>query len=555
MKILGHKLLTLVAAVVAMSASAEDTTRKLVCSSTYGDALGATGVDVCTAKKYYFYDAHGNTQALINSKTEQGTAQFITVDYNSYSYNNLGQLDYISAFQYGAFDYLQRDIKPSPALSSFYSYDANGNLVSVNRGGEVTEYEYDAEGNIIKETLSSGKTVVYEDFTAGRNKYAKAVSTHTNGNSEAEFYDEYVTYDARGNKVSALRQYNKDTSYVLFGKVYGHHIGDFMSYEEWTYDDNDIVLLYQKSSQQDEVTGDYLWSSKTEYERINGNADMIRRVNYDARYTDGVPTWSRRGTPFVDQYCHIANAERFDDLALSAAVSETSTATVILTINIPAEVVSAGVTKVNIYRNGELVKQVSEVSETITVEDKDVRNGEQEYFYTLTMPDNDLAEYCCSNKAKAVVDTPLPKAVNLTIEQKTQGSNGSYVITFGFDYNGDVEDASYGFKESFLVINGGGYPDDNASAVTTNPRQQSLRRDLEGDREVTVQIATRYALGTVLSAPVVINPSTVQPGEPLGIDRPSADGVRDATVLYNLSGQRVSSAKGIVIMNGKKYRL
>lgn len=514
MTILRHKLMTLVAALVAISASAEDTTRKLVCSYNYGDALGTTSIDVCTGKRYYFYDGSGNPQAVINSKTEQGASQFVTVDYNSYSYNSLGQLDAINAFQYGAFDFLQRDIKPSPALSSVYEYDAQGNLVSVNRGGEITEYEYDAEGNIIKETLSTGKTVVYEDFTAGKNKYAKAVSTHTNKNSEAEFYDEYVTYDAHGNKTSALRMYNTDTSYTLFGKVYGHQVGDFMSYEMWSYDENDIVLLYQKSIQQDEVSGDYLWNSKTEYERIDGNPDMIRRVNYDARYDDDVASWSRRSTPFVDEYRHFTDAEMLGNLTLSAATSETNVATVVLTISIPSEVISAGVSKVNIYRNGELVKEVSEVSETMTIEDKGVRNGEQEYFYTLTMPGKDYAEYCSSNKAVAVVNTTLPKAVNLTVENKAQGSNGTFILTFGFNYNGDVENTDFGYKESFLIINGGGYPDDNSTARTNNPRQLNLKRDIESGREVTVQVATRYALGTVLSTPIVLNASTVQVGDP-----------------------------------------
>lgn len=555
--------MTLATAMVALTASAEDATRKLVCSSTYGDALGTTSINVCTAKRHYYYDAQGNTQAMINSKTEQGSEQFVTVDYNAYAYNSLGQLDAINAFQYGAFDFLQRDIKHSPAFSSYYTYDAAGNLLSMDRGGEITTYEYDGDGNIVKETVSTGKTVVYEDFTAGKNKYAKAVSTHTNKNSEAEFYDEYVTYDAHGNKISALREYNKDTSYTLFGKVYGHQVGDFMSYETWTYDENDIILLYQKSTQQDEVSGDYIWNTKTEYERIDGNVDKLRRVNYDARYNDGVATWSRRGTPFVDEYRRFANIKMLNGLKLSAVTSETSTATVVLTLNIPAEVISAGVSKVNVYRNGELIKEVSDVSETMTIEDTGVRNGEQEYFFTLTMPGKDVAEYCCSNKDVAELDTPLPKAVNITIEDKTQGSSGSYNITFGFEYNGDVEDAEYGYKESFLVVNGGGYPDDNSNAVTSNPHQLTLKRDIEGGREVTVQIATRYALGTVLSKPVVINATTVQPGdpvyphddEPTGIAITNVEAGNNAPApLYNLAGQRVNSnAKGIVIKNGRKY--
>lgn len=538
---LQHKFLTLLAAMVAMGASADDGNRKLVCSSTYGDPLGQTSVNVCTAKRYHFYDTNGNTQAVVNRKTNQGESEFITVDYNSYKYNALGLLASIDVSQYGLFDFLQRDVKASPAASSSYEYDDSGNVVKEVKAGVVTEYEYDADGNVIKEVSSTGKTVVYEDFSAGKNKYAKAVSTHSNTKNEGEFYDEYVTYDANGNKISALRYYNTDTSYTLFGKVYGHQVGDFMSCEEWTYDENDIVLLYRKSVQQDEISGDYLWNSKIEYERVDGNVDKIRRVNYDARYVDGEPVWSRRDTPFVDEYCRFNETGILDGLKISAIPSETTYGDVLLTLDIPQGAVAAGVSKINVYRNGELINVITEVADKIMFEDNGVRNGSQEYFVTLTMPEVGCAEYCCSNKAVADVNTPLPNARNLSVQDKSQGTGSSIIITIGYDYEGTPEDVVFGYKETFLIINGGGYPDDNASAVTANPYQRTLKRDFEAGRELSVQVATRYALGTVLSEPFVFDPATVEVG--------ISDLVQStAPEYYDLQGRRIASPDGVVIM-------
>lgn len=537
-----RKLMALIVTMMAISASADNGNRMLVCSSTYGDPLGQTSVNVCTAKRYHIYDVNGNTQAVINSKTNQGESEFVTVDYNSYKYGTLGLLESIDVFQYGAFDYLQRDIKASPAASSSYEYDANGNLIRENKAGVIYEYEYDADGNIVKETVSTGKTVIYEDFSAGKNKYAKAVSTHTSKNNEADQYDEYVTYDANGNKVSALRNYNTDTSYVIFGKEYGHHIDDFMSYEEWTYDADGIITLYQKAVQQDEVSGDYLWATKTEYERVDGNSDMIRRVNYDARYADGEPQWSRRGTPFVDEYCRFIGTDILEGLELTATPSSGTYGNVTLSITIPQSAIAAGVSGVNVYRNGELVAVLSDASESMTYEDTNVRNGSQEYFVTLTMPGTDFAEYVCSNKSTAVLDAPLPRAVILGIQDKSQGANGTMNVTIYYDYESDPTEAVFGYKETFLVVNGGGYPDDNANAVTNNPHQHTLKRDFESNTDVTLQIATRYALGTVLSEPLVFNPSTAQ----TGIEEHATS--TSAVEYYDLQGRRTLAPTGIVLM-------
>lgn len=539
---LQRKLMTLIATMVAMGASADDGNRRLVCSSTYGDPLGQTSVNVCTAKRYHFYDVSGNTQAVVNRKTNQGESEFMTVDYNSYKYNSFGQLASIDVFQYGLFDFQRRDVKASPAASSSYEYDENGNMVKEVKAGVVTEYEYDADGNVIKEVSSTGKTVEYADFSAGKNKYAKAVSTHSNTKNEGEFYDEYVNYDANGNKISALRYYNTDTSYTLFGKVYGHQVGDFMSCEEWTYDENGIVLLYRKSVQQDELSGDYLWNSKIEYERVDGNVDRIRRVNYDARYVDGEPVWSRRDTPFVDEYCCFDETGSLNGLEISAIPSESVYGDVLLTVDIPQGAIEAGVSKVNVYRNGELVNEITDVSGLIMFEDHGVRNGSQEYFVTLTMPSVDYAEYCCSNKAVAEVNTPLPKARNLSVQDKAQGTGNSMVITIGYDYDGNPDNSAFGYQETFLIVNGGGYPDDNSSAITADPYQRTLKRDFEAGRELSVQVVTRYALGTVLSEPLVFDPSTVEVG--------ISDLVQSttATEYYDLQGRRIAIPDGVVIM-------
>lgn len=539
---LQKNVLALLAALAIISASADNGNRMLVCSSTYGDQLGQTSINVCTAKRYHIYDVNGNIQAVINSKTNQGEAEFITVDYNSYKYGAQGLLESIDVFQYGVFDFLQRDIKASPAASSSYEYDASGNLVRENKAGVIYEYEYDADGNIIKETVSTGKTVLYEDFTAGKNKYAKAVSTHTNKNNEAELYDEYVTYDANGNKISATRYYNTDTSYVIFGKEYGHHVDDFMSYEEWTYDADDIITLYQKAVQQDEVTGEYLWATKTEYERIDGSVDKIRRVNYDARYVDGESVWGRRGTPFVDEYCRFTGTDILEGLALATTASASTYGSVILSVSIPQSAIAAGVSGVNVYRNGELVAVLSDVAETMTYEDTGVRNGAQEYFVTLTMPSKDFAQYVCSNKSTTVLNAPLPKAVILAIADKSQGANGTMNVTIYYDYEADPTEAIFGYKETFLVVNGGGYPDDNANAVTKNPEQHTLKRDFEANMDVTLQIATRYALGTVLSDPFVFNPSTVQ----TGIDNHTT--TTNVVEYYDLQGRCTLNPTGIVLM-------
>lgn len=567
-----------------------ETHRLLVSTSTYGDALGETSTDVCTAKKLYYYDPDLNIQAVVNNKTDHGGLIYLPVDYNSYQYNEAGQLTSIDVFQYGAFEYLQRGMKES-ATSSTFEYDEAGNMIKKTEAGIVTTYEYDADGNIIKESISTGKTVEYSDFSAGKNKYAKAVSTHVKTQNEAEFYDEEVIYDEKGNKTEALRTYNVDNVQVYFGKEYGHHVGDFLSYEKWEYDEDGIMTLYVKSVQQDELTGEFLLNTKTAYEPVDGNKNMIRRTTYDAHYIDDevegrTVVWSRRGTPFVDEYLEFTGIKDLCKMEIEASVDANETSTVNIAFALPELAEKDNNMHINVYRGGEFlatipVMQISsndnEYNITLDTEkgkmiysDKHVKNGKHEYFITavasnsiaLTADGDDvdggmgvtpleLTEYCASNKVTVEVNTPLPKAINLKAIGKETGSAGTSNITISFDYEEGHASSVYGFKESFVVINGGGYPDDpdtDANAVTNNASVRQLTKNVENGVTVSLQIATRYTLGVVLSDPFVFNPSTVVID---GIENVEAIG--GEAMYYDLQGRKMNKPQGVTIVkqNGK----
>lgn len=567
--------------------------RLLVSTSTYGDALGETSDEVCTAKKFYYYDSDLNIQAVVNNKTDHGGLIYQPVDYNSYKYNEAGQLTNIDVYQYGAFEYLQRGVKES-ATSSSFEYDADGNMIKKIEGGIVTTYEYDADGNIVKEVSSTGKTVLYSDFSAGKNKYALAVSSHTKTQNESEFYDEQVIYDEKGNKTDALRTYNVDNVQVYFGKEYGHHVGDFMSYEKWEYDKDGIMTLYMKSVQLDELTGEFLMNTKTEYTPVDGNKNMIRRCTYDARYVDDEiegrkVIWSRRGTPFVDEYLDFTDIKDLCKMEVSATVDPNEVNTVNLAFALPELADKDDNMHVNIYRGGEFVATIPVMQITsndndynITLDtysgkmiyhDKLVKNGTHEYFITavattglaLTSGEDELdddmgvtplelTEYCASNKVVAEVFTELPKAVSLSVKEKATASANTTNVTIGFEYEAGHATPEYGFKESFIVINGGGYPDEDSdvNAKTSNVDARELVKELDTNESVSLQVVTRYALGVVLSDPLVFTPSSVV----TGIE--SVEAMKNGAMFFDLQGRQVSNVHNgvfIRVANGKATKV
>lgn len=580
---------------------AKETTRLLYCTSTYGDQLGEVSESTCTAKKFYYYDKDLNVQAVVNNKTERDGLIYTPVDYNSYRYDANGFLTEIKAYQYGAFEYLQRGVKES-ATSSTYKYNDKGQLIQKKEATLITDYEYDEDGNIVKESFSTGKTVVYSGFI-GKNKYTKAVSTHTNGNAEAEYYDEVVSYDVNGNKTDARRVYNRDNSYILFKKEYGHHVGDFLSYEKWEYDEDGILVLYTKAVQLDESTGEPIMNTKTVYTPVDGDKNTIKRETFDARYVDdevegSVAIWSRRGTPFIDEYREFKDMKDLCDLEIEAKVSESEMATALVTFALPKLAEKDNNMHINVYRDGEFVATIpvmtitsnvndynitlNETTGKMTYHDNGVKNGYHEYMITAVasnMPeaapgfnggvDDDptgdnmgvmplmLTEFCASNKASVDMNTALPKAVNLVLNAKTAGSNNTTNSTIGFEYEEGFDAPEYGFVESFLVVNGGGYPDDpdtDANAKTSSKSVHQLTVALANGATSAVQVVTRYKLGIVLSEVFSINPSTAVP---TGISELNAE-MKNGALLFDLDGRQVNKAqKGVYIRiaNGKATKV
>lgn len=564
-------------------------TRLLTCTSTYGDYMGMAKETDCTAQHLYYYDGNLKLVAEIETATELGKIDQITQHYSAHRYNEAGQLTAIDTYQYGQYDFGDRQMKPS-AGGSTYSYDENGNLVEENLGYNIVRYTYDADGNVAKEeryNINSyngqeklGKTIVYSDYIA-KGKPGKAISKHTDGQLTGEFYEQTYTYDEKARLVKTYRECNVDTI-VKIGSFTTIELvsGTFMQEEHWTYE-GDQLSLYEKFISQDEESGELIPYLKTVYTVKDENT--IGRQSYTAFWMPGAETeWYKSGTYQEDTYTDFAGMTESTALQLVSAVcSDEAVNSATIEFTVPQMAMFNTNIAFNIFRNGELVTTVplmecfeedgrlklNEENGNLTYTDRELQNGTYEYFVQTVLVsggnegeeplDDDIDEgfgvepmaylpLCVSNIKSVAVETVLPAASGLKAIAAEKDQNDLYHVTVQFTLPKNAE--AFGFISNELLVNNSQIADD----LTHDSKQDKLVCVI-GEETATVYILTRYKYGKAVSEKVVIDVNNLS--EPTSIAE-LRNMLQGDLTIYDMSGRQVTAPaetlKGnYIVVSGK----
>jgi RHS repeat-associated protein len=236
------------------------------------------------------YDERGNISAILKAN---GT-------YTAYEYNDVNQLKSIKNFD-----------KTGNILNKFiYSYDANGNITSVETESGTITYQYDALNQLIEETLLDGTTITYEYDSVG-NRTKKIVTDGTGSTTTTYTYDaanqltavdgQAYTYDVNGNLIDNGEYtfiYNDDnrlvevkdaTNTTIATNTYDHQ-GRRISKTTssgtiyYHYDGDSIRLLYE-TDENNNIIAEYTWDENgqpltmtrngvTYHYHVNGHGDV-----------------------------------------------------------------------------------------------------------------------------------------------------------------------------------------------------------------------------------------------------------------------------------------
>ena len=126
-----------------------------------------------TSTSKYEYDAAGN----IIREWSQNNAVGSTADWakTEYTYDNRNRLTEVK--QYNG---------DTVALTTTYTYDNTGNVLTMTSGGKTTTYVYNRHGNITSETDALDQKESYTYYSDGFKLFGK---THRNGTREIYIYD------------------------------------------------------------------------------------------------------------------------------------------------------------------------------------------------------------------------------------------------------------------------------------------------------------------------------------------------------------------------------
>ena len=148
-----------------------------------------------------------------------------------------------------------------------------------------------------------------------------------------------------------------------------------------------------------------------------------------------------------------------------------------------------------------------------------------------------VVEVASAQHEFAVIAQNWPEAIATNIEKKVSGTTSPVIVAYTIGDAGELQGlGQYAIQNRYITEAGEPYMDPKTG--------QQVDGNIYGDN--TVVISRAYLTSKEVA-------STYTPwGESDGIANIAADKAAD-NVIYNLAGQRVSSAKGLVIKGGKKY--
>lgn len=512
-----------------VSAHAEAaSTRVLVTVSNFGDFMGSAPADKCTAQRNYYYNDKMQVVAVIETATNASGNELYTQYYNPYIYDEAGNLVKKDRYQYGLYEYGDRAMHPVAGAVE-YLYDAEGNCIEQIENQSVIAFEYDAEGNCVKEVhYSNGKetkTLLYSDFSAGRNKPALVSSTHVEPTYTGEFYDETREYDELGQLVKAQRLCNRD--YVDDHGFWSitTAAGDFMQEEHWTYD-GEQIMLYEKFMYIDEETGELQPYLKTVYTMKDENTIGLQS------YTAFSGEWYKSGVYQEETYRDFAGMTEATAIELVNVTKSESGSNVneaVLVFTCPAICESDENVSFNFFRNGELlqsgaVQLVALESGNLVCTDPEVPSGQYDYMVqTVTSS----GAYCVSNIKSVDMTMELPAATNIRAVASEKNENDDNYVTILF--KAPEARPELGFISNELLVGNAQVGDDYSEDPARNIMHCTI-----SEATATVSILTRYKYGHALSERVAIDVNNLSSLEELRAVA-SAD-----MMVFDMNGQQVN---------------
>lgn len=228
---------------------------------TMRNADGAILNDRCT-------DDHFNTLWYISSYYSDPSEPTYSVTVYDYEFNDKGrvavqkmysatQLDSVEGFNpddYKTDDYLQD--------TTTYTYDENGNALSIESASYQMAYEYDANGSCIKtiETRTYGDTTYTRTSTMTYDENGKLIS-QTDESDDSSYVSEY-TYDDKGNQIKYVRTNSNDPE-------------DVRTYEN-IFDENGTIIKSVSTG------SEYYDNSVSEYTFDSEGRQITKRIETDA---------------------------------------------------------------------------------------------------------------------------------------------------------------------------------------------------------------------------------------------------------------------------------
>lgn len=237
------------------------------------------------------YDERGNISSVKNTN---GT-------YTSYEYNGGNQLISVKIY----------DVNGNLINSFIYSYDSNGNQISIVTSEGAIRFKYDALNQLIQETLIDGTIIDYEYDNVG-NRISKTITQGGATSQILYFYDKAdqlisvggtpYRYDSNGNLIdngTYIFVYNADNRLTEVRNKSTNNLIASYRYDEggrltrkttpsWTanyyYDQNNNVIFVTDAA--GTISTEYTWDSQghpltmiqngnTYYYHLNGHGDVV----------------------------------------------------------------------------------------------------------------------------------------------------------------------------------------------------------------------------------------------------------------------------------------
>lgn len=340
--------------------------RKLVQTVSYRDNMGQTNVN----HDSYFYDAQGRLQrAVLYFSTDD--VNFVMQTRSTYNYDTNGNLtsvvkekatpttadnvaneftfEYVSKTEYGyddnnnriweqSYNYMKAlpPYRPEAKWNTGPRYEWQYN----DAGQKTTQLQYYTYKEDATNTVGNTTTYTY-------NAEGQCTLEHNDGQYPSNKWNQTNTYNADGQVTQNYKQL-----WVLNADTDQEEPGHFVESYDYTYTDgllNEVLKKVYNSTAADGTIN----STKTVYEMVNGNRNVIQKGVYNWNTTDNAWNTTPVATSVQTDYYQDFTAARQADFGavMTAAVSPTAADDVILTCTIPAAMAQNTANKVVIYRD------------------------------------------------------------------------------------------------------------------------------------------------------------------------------------------------------------